>query len=182
MPPDPVASGTPDDTSALSSAGKTLPQGPFVGRETFRQHLRLAFAQAAAQGWREWILCDPDFADWPLGEAAVTHALQAWSQGSGQRLVMLAGSYNSVARLHPRFMHWRRQWAHKIDCRLCSRTDARELPGMLWSPDWTLLRPEAMPGHGITGSEPQRLSQTREQLNAWLQRARPGFPVVTLGL
>lgn len=173
---------TPGDASAAPETDSALPQGPFVGRETFRQRLRLAFAAAAAQGWREWILCDPGFEDWPLGEAAVADALQTWAQGSGQRLIMLAGGYDSVLRQHPRFVQWRRQWAHKIDCRLCSRSDARELPGMLWSPAWTLLRPEAMPGHGISGSEPQRLSQAREQLDAWLQRARPGFAAVTLGL
>ena len=37
-------------------------------------------ATAAREGWREIILSDANFHDWPLGERAVVESLQAWAQ------------------------------------------------------------------------------------------------------
>jgi hypothetical protein len=46
--------------------------------------IRQAFSAAAVQGWREIIVCDPDFGDWPLGERAVIDALNDWSMTGSQ--------------------------------------------------------------------------------------------------
>ena len=50
------------------SALALLPHGRFSGPAEFAEHIRLAFATAAAQGWREIIMADRSFEDWPLGE------------------------------------------------------------------------------------------------------------------
>ena len=56
-----------------------LPEGAFDGRQAFISHLRTAFAAAAEQGWKDIVLSDADFLDWPLGEREVIDALQAWA-------------------------------------------------------------------------------------------------------
>ena len=85
------------------SDSPALPQGRFEGRQAFAQLVRDALACAAREGWREIILSDPGFADWPLGERAVAQSLQAWSAG-GRRCVLLARRYDEVPRRHARFV------------------------------------------------------------------------------
>ena len=91
------------------SAETFLPQGRFEGPTEFSDLIRLAFATAASQGWREIIICDSTFEDWPLGERVVAQALNDWSK-SGRKLTMLAKNYNEVMRRHARFVTWRRTW------------------------------------------------------------------------
>ena len=59
----------------LAAEDSALPEGRFSGRTEFGNLIRRAFRAAANQGWREIIICDADFEDWPLGERAVTSAL-----------------------------------------------------------------------------------------------------------
>ncbi len=93
-----------------------LPQGRLQGRSVFQQAVRDALQTAAREGWNEIIVCDANFADWPLGERAVADALQAWSRG-GRRFVMLAMRYEGIPRWHARFVKWRQTWDHIIECR-----------------------------------------------------------------
>ena len=88
---------------STESALPSLPQGRLQGRSVFQQAVRDALQQAAREGWNEIIVCDANFADWPLGERAVAEALQAWSRG-GRRFVMLAMSYEGIPRWHARFV------------------------------------------------------------------------------
>lgn len=167
---------TPDDAPAL-----TLPQGAFIGRETFRAHVRQALAVAARAGWRELILCDASFQDWPLGEREVIDSLTAWAL-AGQRLTLLARRYDAVEREHPRFVNWRRQWAHKIECRGVPAAEELALPSALWSAAWTLQRHDVLRSGGVCGAEPERCVLLRENIDAWLERSNAAFPATVLGL
>lgn len=69
-----------------------LPQGPFIGRESFRAILRQALAEAAQDGWREVIVCDASFQDWPLGEREVVQALDTWARAGASRQTRGAGA------------------------------------------------------------------------------------------
>src|SRR4051812_11942356 len=80
-----------------------LPSGRFTGRNDFQQLVRDALACAAREGWREIVLSDASFEDWPLGERAVAESLQAWSQ-SGRKCILLAHRWDSVVRMHARFV------------------------------------------------------------------------------
>ena len=100
----------------LAEGAPDLPAGPFIGRESFRQLLRQSFAAAAERGWRELLISDPDFTDWPLGEPAVAESLHEWAQKTTGRCIVLARSYEAVPRLHALFVRWRSQWQHKIEC------------------------------------------------------------------
>ncbi|WP_048439307.1 hypothetical protein [Caenimonas sp. SL110] len=164
-----------------SKSAPQLPSRRFTGREEFRQLIRDALACAAHEGWRQIILCDADFADWPLGERAVAESLQAWS-ASGRHMTLLARKYDVVQRNHARFVTWRRTWSHIIDARACSSADPLELPSAIWSPGWVLRRLDPEHCNGVCGGEPDRRVLLRENLNTWLQKSSPSFPAVTLGL
>lgn len=159
----------------------TLPLGRFEGRDTFQQLVRDALATAAREGWREIILADADFGDWPLGERAVAQALHDWS-ASGRRCVLLARRYDEVMRRHARFLQWRRAWSHIIDARGCPSADILEMPSAIWSPGWVLQRLDLERSNGYTGAEPERRLALHELLNEWLKNSSPAFPATTLGL
>ena len=158
-----------------------LPAGRFEGRAAFGRLVRDALAAAAREGWRELVLCDPDFADWPLGEHAVAQSLQDWS-ASGRQCMLLARRWDEVVRRHARFVTWRVAWAHIIDARACRSADPLEFPSAIWSRRWVMQRLDVEHSNGYAGAEPERRQLLREQLDAWLRRSSPSFPANTLGL
>ena len=173
---------TIDPQPPQSNAVQTLPEGRFSGREAFQQLVRDALATAAREGWRELILSDADFHDWPLGERAVIESLQQWAH-SGRRLTFLARSYNEVIRRHARLVRWRTTWDHILTCRACPAADPLDVPSVIWSPNWVLQRLDMDRCTGVSGSEPARRVMLQEVLAEWMRsKSTPGFPSTTLGL
>jgi hypothetical protein len=158
-----------------------LPHGRFSGPTEFAELVRSAFATAAAQGWREIIICDSTFEDWPLGERAVAQSLQDWSK-SGRKLTMLAKNYNEVMRRHARFVTWRRTWAHMVECRANAAISDDGMPSALWSPVWVVQKLDMARCTGVCGSEPARKVALRERLEECLKLSSPSFAATTLGL
>lgn len=171
------------DQAATPDAGppQALPSRRFEGRNDFRQLVRDALACAAREGWREIILSDADFHDWPLGERAVAQSLRDWSQG-GRHVTLLAKRYDEAVRQHARFVQWRGAWSHIITAAACPAADPLELPSAIWSPGWVLERLDPLRSNGYCGSEPERRLLLRERLDEWLRKATPAFPATTLGL
>ena len=166
-------------TSAASEP--ELLQGRFSGPGEFSELIRSAFVAAAAQGWREIIISDRNFEDWPLGERAVAQSLNDWSK-SGRKLTMLAKNYNEVMRRHARFVTWRRTWAHIIDCRANAAISDDDMPSALWSPAWVFQKMDIARSSGVAGSEPARRLALRERLDETLRLSSPSFAANTLGL
>jgi len=170
---------------SASIEDRAAPEGTgphrFSGRSEFQQRVREALVRAAQEGWREIILCDASFEDWPLGERAVAQSLQEWST-AGRRCTLLARSYDGLHERHPRFVAWRRTWSHLIEARGCAAADPLDLPSAIWSPGWVLQRIDPVRCIGISGSEPGRRIRLRESLNEWLGKSAPAFPATTLGL
>ena len=164
-----------------SDSAPGLPSGRFEGRDAFRQLVRDALATAAREGWREIILSDASFEDWPLGERAVAESLQAWAR-TGRHMVLLAKRYDGVRRQHARFVQWRGTWSHIISASACPAADPLDLPSAIWSPGWVLERRDIERCNGYCGSEPERRLGLRESLNEWLQKGTSSFPSTTLGL
>jgi hypothetical protein len=158
-----------------------LPEGRFGGRSEFSDLIRRAFQTAAIQGWREIIMCDASFDDWPLGERAVSDALGDWSR-TGRKLTMMARNYDAVTRRHPRFVTWRRTWSHIIECRASGSGPSENLPSALWSPVWVFERIDLERSAGYCGTEAVRRVALRESLNERLLKSVPAFPATTLGL
>jgi len=161
-----------------SSPSSALLQGRFEGRSEFADLVRQALAAAAAQGWREIILCDANFEDWPLGERVVAQSLNDWS-ASGRKLTMLAQNYDEVTRRHARFVTWRRTWSHIVDCRGHASGD---LPSVFWSPGWAFERLDVVHSTGVAGPEASRRVALRERLAEKLLRSSPAFAATTLGI
>lgn len=169
------------DSQQVPAMPPALLEGRFSGRVEFTDLIRQAFAVAAVQGWREIILCDPNFEDWPLGERLVAQALNDWSK-TGRRLTMLAGTYDEVMRLHTRFVNWRKTWAHIVECRAGTGVPDGDMPSALWAPGWSFERLDRERCRGVAGSEAARRVALRERLNERLLKSAPAFPANTLGL
>lgn len=158
-----------------------LPTGRIEGPRAFADCVRQALACAASQGWRELILSDASFEDWPLHERAVVESLQAWS-ASGRRMTLVASRYDGVVRSQPRFVAWRQRWGHILDCRVNRRVDAADFPSAIWSPAWAMSRLDLARSTGVCSTEPDRRAKVREMLDGLLAGSGPGFPSSTLGL
>lgn len=171
----------PNESSRSEPASPGLPEGRFEGREAFRERVRQALACAAREGWREIMLSDADFHDWPLGERAVIASLQEWAR-NGRQMVMLARTYDEIIRHHPRFVAWRITWAHIIDCRHRATADPLDMPSAIWASGWALHRVDRERSTGICTVIPERRVALRESLDEWLRHSSPGFPATTLGL
>lgn len=174
------------DTTSLASCEApglqaSLREGRFSGPGEFAALVRHALATAAAQGWRELLLCDTDFKDWPLGERAVAESLNDWA-AAGRKFTMLALNYDVVHRRHARFVTWRKTWSHLVECRVCGAGHKDDLPSALWSPVWVFHRLDPTRSVGFSGSDAGRRTLLREQLGEQLLKSSPGFPATTLGL
>ncbi len=169
------------NTVDLVADDAALPEGRFSGRTGFADLIRRAFQAAANQGWREIIICDANFEDWPLGERAVTSALGDWSR-TGRKLTMLARSYDVVTRRHPRFVTWRQTWSHIVECRGSASGPSENLPSAMWTPEWVFERLDMERSVGYCGCEPSRGVALRESLNERLLQSVPAFSATTLGL
>ena len=162
-------------------APSVLPTGRFSGRTEFAGLIRQAVAAAAAQGWREMTWCDPDFADWPLGERAVAQALNNWA-GGGRKLILLAEHYDAVLKHHARFVSWRRTWSHAVECRKSGAVSAGRLPSVLCSPGWTLERLDIAHCTGVASTDKARRAALVESLSGHFSTSSSGFPATVLGL
>ncbi len=158
-----------------------LPGGRFSGREAFVQLVRDALDCAAREGWRELILSDATFEDWPLRERSVVESLQAWS-ASGRRMTLLASRYDEVIRLHPRFVNWRKTWGHIIDCRVSRASTPADFPSAIWSAGWFMQRLDVQRSTGVCGDDRDRSIALKEFLDEKIRNSSPGFSASTIGL
>ena len=172
----------------MSSTDTTTPSAapgadtPITSRSEFHDALRSAFAEAAAKGCRELWLCDPDFADWPLGERAVVESLALWA-GSHRRLVLVAHDFDEVVRRHARWVEWRRAWSHIVQCRSNTELESGALPSVLLASDLlsvSLVDPVRY--RGRFSHDASHATRCREMIDAVLQRSEEAFPVTTAGL
>jgi hypothetical protein len=177
MPTDPL----PAQPVATARTASALLEGAFDGRAVFQQLIRDALATAAREGWREIILADASFEDWPLGERSVVESLNAWSQ-SGRHLTILAKRFDTLIARHHRFVTWRGRWSHIISARAVPSADEQEFPSALSSPLWALRRLDLTHSKGVASHQARRRVALREEINEWLGKSSPAFASTTLGL
>lgn len=140
-----------------------------------------ALSCAQAQGVRELILCDTDFAEWPLGERDLAQLLHSWSRAGG-RASLLALDYRPLQARQPRWVEWRRQWSHAIEVRRGLQASASGWPSAMWSPAGCLERPTGDHSPWLGSTRPERIAALRQRLQALWDQAVPAFPATTLGL
>ncbi len=155
---------------------------PIGSRAEFLDAVRNAFTTAEADGARQILLVDPDFAEWPLNERAVIDSLSRWAE-SGREMVLLAHSFDELARRQLRFVEWRRQWAHLVRCRHDPDLEVGQIPTLLVVPGHLCVRIlDRVRWRGTLSNRPVDLTECRESVDALLQRSVEAFPVTTLGL
>lgn len=155
---------------------------PFESRTAFQDALREAFELAAEHGSRELWLCDLDFADWPLGERVVVDALTHWAYGH-RRLVVMASTFDEIVRRHARWVNWRREWAHVIECRAIEHLRPEQVPRVWLAPKQHLVRLiEPTRYRGVAENRGAELIKAEEALAETLQLSVDAFPAHTLGL
>jgi hypothetical protein len=156
---------------------------PFEGAPEFAHVLYQALRHAEHNAARRICWCDADFAAWPLGDADWVAMLTRWARVGGRELVMIASDYRVVERRHPRFAVWRRDWAHVVQCMEPDPSRPEPAP-TLWidSTDQVLRVFDREHWRGRAGFDRVDRQAAREDFDAILQRATPGFAAVTLGL
>ena len=153
-----------------------------TSRSEFQSALRDAFAEAASVGCRELYFCDPDFADWPLGERAVVEHLGLWAS-SHRRLTLLAEDFSELSRRHPRWVEWRQNWSHVVHCRTNIELETGQMPIILLAPGLLSVRlSDPIHHRGQRSHEAAEGLRCRELFDAVLQRSEEAFPASTTGL
>jgi len=153
-----------------------------LSRSEFQDALRQSFALVADQGCREIFICDASFADWPLSERAVIENLTRWAYAH-RKLTVLARHFDDFPRRHARWVEWRRQWSHVVECRALAEADKTHASGLFLAPGVVTLRLLDPEHHRASVSfEEADAIQARDSLDALLQRSEEAFPATTLGL
>jgi hypothetical protein len=163
-------------------AGRPAAATPIEGRKDFQREVLAALEQCAAEGVPQLWMADTDFDAWPLGQPAVVDALARWA-GSRRRLTLLAGDYALFPQRFPRWIAWRQQWSHVVQCLVVQEEFVAQLPCLLFAPDRVAVRLFDRERHrGRVLHEAVDLLRCRELVDALSQRSEEGFPVTTLGL
>lgn len=177
LPNTPGSPGTPG-ADASDDEGRWL----FSSRADFQSAWYRALGRIAAQGCRELWFSDSSYADWPLGERAAVEHLTAWAM-SHRKLVVLAAQFDTVQRQHPRWVAWRRQWSHVVQCRQVDEADVAAIPSMVLAPGLLSLRlHDPLRFRGRLSTERSDAVRDRDDLDAFLQRSHEAFPATSLGL
>ena len=160
----------------------TLPYRAIAGRAEFHDAVREAFGEMASAGCREAWLCDEDFADWPLNERAVVEQLSQWAYAH-RKLVVIARHYDEVVRRHPRWVEWRRQWSHVVECRAFEDAERGQIPTLLLASELIAVRlVDPVHHRGSVSRDPGDLLRHRELIDAVSQRSVESFGATLLGL
>ena len=160
----------------------TAPATLITSRNEFHTALRQAFTEAAQHGSRELWLCDDDFADWPLGERAVVEQLAQWA-ASSRRLLLVARTFDEVARRHARWVAWRQTWSHIVGCRTNAELEVGEMPTLLIAFGTLNVRLSDRVHHrGRFSHDKADEIHCKELFDAVLQRSEEAFPATTTGL
>lgn len=153
-----------------------------ASRGEFQTGLKDAFAMVAESGVREIWLCDENFADWPLNEPEVVALLARWSF-SHRRCYVLALDFAVLQQRHPRWVQWRRDWAHVVHCMRPDESGGAHLPSLLFAPGVVSVRlADRVRYRGRLTTEAEDTARTREEVGALFQRSAQTFPASTLGL
>ena len=148
------------------------------GRLAWQQALRELLLDPGAQ------LCmySDDYAEWPLDESALVQGLARWALPRRRPCMrMLARDYSKLLAGNSRFVRWREEFSHVIECRELS-PEIEAPPEGLWLHERALV---ALPAQ----RERRALLQAGRDCQASLQMfeqawdlAEPGFVPRALGL
>lgn len=158
------------------------PPPPIASRADFHRVLVQSFERAAEVGCREIWLCDVDYAEWPLGERVVVQALTRWAYAH-RRLTLLACRFDEVPRRHARWVAWRRDWGHVVECLALPQVEPSQMPCFWFAPGLQAVRlVDPLRYRGFVDTATADLLLMHDRVRELAQRGVPDFPVTTLGL
>ena len=112
----------------------------------------------------------------------VVEQLTRWA-AAHRSLTVIARHFDEVARRHARWVEWRRQWSHVVQCRANNELEAGKMPIMLLAPGATSVRlVDAVHYRGSVSRTSADAVVWREAVDAVLQRSEEAFPATMLGL
>jgi hypothetical protein len=156
--------------------------GLIDSRGSFHAALREAFASLAGAACNDVVICDTDFADWPLGEISVIDSLTQWVRPH-RKLTVYAQNFDELVRRHPRWVTWRRQFAHAVECRQVEPLEQGRMPVLFTARAGVTVRVfDATRYRGTLSVDARDAVLAREQIDAISQRSAEGLPATTLGL
>ena len=151
-------------------------------RSGFADAVAWAVRSLSAVDARRMVWCSERFDDWPLDDPALLEQLTAWLRLPQRRLVMLGRQFDSIRRHQPRFIAWRRDWAHAQEA-WTPPAEMGELPTLLVTDRAiTVQLIDSVHWRGRASVDERRAYQLREQIDAFQQRSEAAFPVHQLGL
>jgi hypothetical protein len=159
-----------------------LEEGLFDSWTEFEALVQHFFAEAVQVQAPEIWISDPDFSRWPLGQMAVVESLAQWARAP-RKLTLLASDYAPLAQRHPRWVAWRRQWAHVVECKTPHASERLEVPTLLIAPGRVSI--QRFPGvrcRGKVSRQDLDIQACSEEFDALLQRSVDSFPATVLGL
>jgi hypothetical protein len=131
---------------------------------------------------RRLVLVDPSFADWPLESALLLDPLTAFVRLPGRQVLLLGRGFEGLRRSSPRFVTWRRTWAHAVQAAR-PEDDELELPTcVLADRSLGLWVREREKWSGVLRVDEPDVARWALETDALTQRARPDFPPYILGL
>lgn len=118
----------------------TTDGGRIDGVAAWHDALRAALRRATAHPVRTMWWIDRGFQQWPLDDANLLEALNAWVRLPGRQLLLLAADFDEMPRRHPRFVAWRTPWSHVVRGRAWDPALKPPPGAALWADDGTWLR------------------------------------------
>ena len=166
----------------LHDATANADRGALIdGRSEFTHAVRRSLAQAWRQRERELCLVDSDFEIWPLDDADVLGALNAWARLPQRRLMVVGSRFDTIPRLFPRFTAWRGTFAHVVEA-FATEVEPSQVPTLLLSGASSLMLADRLRWRGRALHSDEEVADWREVVDVLLQRSEPGFGANTLGL
>lgn len=185
----PFAGGGRAGASASGAGGEPRPDPqefapPRIdSRASFRAAVIWGVERAIAQGARRLTWSDPDFGSWPLDDPALLDVLAGWLRRPDRQLTLLAATFDELPRRHPRFVDWRRSWAHVVHGWQAPEDIAAGLPTLMHDDGSVLVRlVDSARWHGKASLDAREARLARDETDAFLQRSEPSFAANPLGL
>lgn len=161
--------------------GASTPSALIDGRSEFTAAVRQALSRAAQERARELCFVDPDFGAWPLEDDELLDALGAWARLPKRQLLMIASCFDDLPRRCPRFVAWRRNWAHVVECRT-TEVETSQVPTLLLAGAHSLMLADRLRWRGHWLADDNEIGQWREVVDVLVQRSDVDFPANTLGI
>lgn len=171
----------------LGAADAGMTPGAFSGRHEARAAMLEVLLGALAGEARLLQVWDVEPAQWPWSDAALLEVLARWAR-PGRRLQLLAPQYDELTRQHPRFVRWRRDYAHCVQARAVEEGFSLQgvpqalLLARLPESCLTLRVFERRLWRGELSHESGEYRRGQEWFDAAAQHAGDSFAPTTLGL